>query len=53
MKMEPVEEVIIDVDEGYASSVIDSLNRRKGEMVDMRSAGAGKTRLVFHAPSRG
>jgi GTP-binding protein len=52
-KMEPIEEVIIDVDEGYASSVIDSLNRRKGEMVDMRTAGAGKTRLVFHAPSRG
>ena len=52
-QVEPVEEVTIDVDEEHASTVIDSLNRRKGEMVDMRQAGAGKTRIVFHAPSRG
>jgi len=52
-KMEPIEEVIIDVDEDYASTVIDSLNKRKAEMVDMRQAGAGKSRLTFHAPSRG
>ena len=50
---EPMEEVTIDVDEEYASTVVDSLNRRKGEMLDMRSAGAGKTRLLFRAPSRG
>ena len=52
-RLEPVEEVTIDVDEEFSSTVVDSLNRRKGEMQDMRSAGAGKTRLVFHAPSRG
>ena len=52
-RLEPIEEVTIDVDEDYASAVVDSLNRRKGEMVDMRSAGAGKTRLLFLAPSRG
>lgn len=52
-KLEPIEEVIIDVDEEYSSTVIDSLNRRKAEMIDMRQAGAGKTRLTFHAPSRG
>ena len=52
-RLEPIEEVTIDVDEDYASTVVDSLNRRKGEMVDMRSAGAGKTRLLFLAPSRG
>ena len=52
-RLEPIEEVTIDVDEEYASAVVDSLNRRKGEMVDMRSAGAGKTRLLFLAPSRG
>ena len=51
--LEPLEEVIIDVDADYASTVIDMLNRRKGEMQDMREAGSGKTRLVFHAPSRG
>jgi len=50
---EPMEEVTIDVDEEFASSVVDSLNRRKGEMLDMRAAGAGKTRLLFRAPSRG
>ena len=52
-KMEPVEEVTIDVDEEYSSGVVDSMNRRKAKMVDMRSAGAGKTRMLFHAPSRG
>ena len=52
-RMEPIEEVIIDVDEEYSSSVVDALNRRKGEMIDMRASGAGKTRLIFHAPSRG
>jgi GTP-binding protein len=50
---EPIEEVIVDVDSDYASTVIDSLNQRKAEMVDMRTAGAGKTRLTFLAPSRG
>ena len=49
---EPIEEVTIDVDEEFASTVIDALNRRKGETVDMRAAGAGKTRILFHAPSR-
>jgi GTP-binding protein len=52
-KMEPVEEVTIDVDEDYSSTVVDSMNRRKAVMMDMRSSGAGKTRIVFHAPSRG
>ncbi|MDC1051228.1 translational GTPase TypA [bacterium] len=52
-QLEPMEEVTIDVDEEFSSGVVDSLNRRKGEMLDMRSAGAGKTRLVFRAPSRG
>ena len=52
-KMEPIEEVTIDVDEEYSSSVIDKMNRRKADMVDMRSAGAGKSRIIFHAPSRG
>ena len=50
---EPIEEVTIDVDEEYASTVVDKMNRRKAEMLDMRSSGAGKQRIVFHAPSRG
>lgn len=52
-RMEPIEEVTIDVDEEYSSSVVDKMNRRKADMVDMRSSGAGKSRIVFHAPSRG
>jgi GTP-binding protein len=52
-RQEPMEEVTIDVDEEFASTVVDSLNRRKGEMLDMRAAGAGKIRLLFRAPSRG
>ena len=52
-RIEPMEEVTIDVDDEFSSTVVDSMNRRKGEMLDMRAAGAGKTRIVFLAPSRG
>ena len=51
--MKPIEEVTIDVDEEYSSTVVDKMNRRKAEMTDMRSSGAGKTRITFLAPSRG
>jgi GTP-binding protein len=50
---EPMEEVQIDVDSEYVGSVVESMNLRKGQMIDMRSTGAGKTRLLFIAPSRG
>ena len=53
IRLEPIEEVIIDVDEEYVSAVVDGMNQRKGSMLDMRAAGAGKTRIIFHAPSRG
>ncbi len=52
-RTEPIEEVIIDVDDEYTSTVVDGMNQRKGEMQDMRASGAGKTRLIFLAPSRG
>ena len=52
-KLEPIEEVTIDVDEEFSSTVIDSMNKRKGEMIDMRTAGASKSRLIFRVPSRG
>lgn len=52
-RLEPVEEVIIDVDDEYSGSVVEKMNLRKGQMVDMRPSGSGKTRLTFHAPSRG
>ena len=52
--MEPVEEATIDVDDDYSGAVIEKLTgARKGELVEMRPAGAGKTRIIAHAPSRG
>ena len=53
-RLEPVEEVIIDVDDDFTGVVIEKLTGdRKGELVDMRPAGHGKTRIVAHVPSRG
>ena len=53
-RMEPVEEVTIDVDDEYTGSVVEKLTgARKGELVEMRPAGAGKTRIIAHVPSRG
>jgi GTP-binding protein len=51
--MEPVEEVVIDVDDEYSGVVIEKMSIRKAEMKDMRSTGGNKTRIIFHAPSRG
>jgi GTP-binding protein len=52
-RLEPIEEVVVDVDEDYAGVVVEKMGSRKGEMTDMRPSGGGKTRLVFLAPSRG
>ena len=50
---EPIEEVVVDVDEEYAGAVVASVSERKGELQEMRPSGGGKQRLVFLAPSRG
>jgi GTP-binding protein len=53
-KLEPIEEVTIDVDDEYSGTVIEKLTgNRRGDLVEMRPAGAGKTRIVAHVPSRG
>ena len=53
-RLEPVEEVTIDVDDEYSGSVIEKITgARKGELAEMRPAGAGKTRIIAHVPSRG
>jgi GTP-binding protein len=52
-KLEPIEEVIVDVDEDYAGIVVQKVSERKGELRDMRPSGTGRQRLVFHAPTRG
>jgi len=52
-RLEPIEEVVIDVDEEHSGVVVQKLNERKGDMMEMKPSGAGKLRLVFHVPSRG
>jgi GTP-binding protein len=50
---EPIEEVIIDVDEEFSGIVVQKLSERRAELVEMRPSGGGRLRLVFHAPTRG
>ncbi len=52
-KQEPIEEITMDLDEEYSSKIIDSMNRRKGKLVDLKDTGKNKKRLIFHAPTRG
>ncbi len=52
-KLEPIEEVQVDVDEPYAGVVVESISNRRGEMTDMRPSGGGKVRITFLAPARG
>ena len=52
-KLEPVEEVVIDVDNEYSGPVVEAVSTRKGELQDMRPSGGGKQRLTFLCPSRG
>ena len=51
--LEPVEEVVIDVDEEYSGTVVQKMSERKAEMIEMRPSGGNRLRLVFHAPTRG
>ena len=50
---EPIEEVVVDVDDEFSGVVIEKMSVRRAELQDMRPSGGGKTRLVFHAPARG
>ncbi len=51
--LEPVEEVVIDVDEEYSGTVVQKMSERRAEMVEMRPSGGNRQRLVFYAPTRG
>ncbi|PWV98268.1 GTP-binding protein TypA/BipA [Hoeflea marina] len=51
--LEPIEEVVIDVDEGHSGVVVQKMSERKGEMIELRPSGGDRLRLVFHAPTRG
>ncbi len=50
--LEPIEEVVIDVDDAFSGAVIEKLSQKKAELAEMKPSGAGKTRLILHAPSR-
>ncbi len=52
-KLEPLEEVTIDLDEEFSSKIIDSMNKRKGKLIDLKDTGKNKKRLIFHTPTRG
>ena len=52
-RLEPLEEIHVDVDSEHVGSVVEALNKRKADMIEMRESGAGKTRLTFIGPSRG
>jgi GTP-binding protein len=51
--LEPIEEVVIDVDEEHSGIIVQKLSERRGEMMEMRPSGGGRLRLVFHVPTRG
>jgi GTP-binding protein len=50
---EPLEEVVIDVDEEHSGVVVQKMSERKAELAEMRPSGGHRTRLVFFAPTRG
>jgi GTP-binding protein len=52
-RLEPIEEVVIDVDEQHSGTVVEKMSMRKAELQELKPAGGGKTRMVFLAPSRG
>ncbi|MGA8387684.1 MAG: translational GTPase TypA [Pseudolabrys sp.] len=51
--LEPIEEVVIDLDEEHSGIVVQTMAERKADMMEMKPSGGGRLRLVFHAPTRG
>src|SRR5690349_10703950 len=51
--LEPIEEVVIDVDEEFSGVVVQKMSERRAEMIEMRPSGGNRQRLVFYAPTRG
>jgi GTP-binding protein len=51
--LEPIEEVVIDLDEEHSGIVVQKMAERKADMREMKPSGGGRLRLVFHAPTRG
>jgi GTP-binding protein len=53
VKMEPYENLTVDVEDATQGSVMEDLGKRKGELQDMVSDGKGRTRLEYRIPARG
>ena len=51
--LEPIEEVVVDLDEEHQGAVVQKLSERKADLIEMKPSGGGRVRLVFHAPTRG
>lgn len=52
--LEPIEEVVVDVDEEFSGVVVEKLGQKRAELIEMIPSQVGnKVRLIFHAPSRG
>ena len=51
--LEPIEEVVVDLDEEHQGAVVQKLSERKADLIEMKPSGGGRIRLVFHAPTRG
>ncbi|MEM8914252.1 MAG: translational GTPase TypA [Pseudomonadota bacterium] len=52
-RLEPIEEVVVDVDDEFAGTVVNKLAERKGDLLEMRPTGGAKQRLILHVPTRG
>jgi GTP-binding protein len=52
-KLEPYEELAIDVPEDYLGAVIEKLGPRRGEMIEMKNPGQGLVRVLYRIPARG
>jgi GTP-binding protein len=50
---DPIEAVVIDVDEEHSGVVVQKMSERKADLIEMRPSGGHRLRLVFHAPTRG
>ncbi len=52
-RLEPYEELVVDVPEGIIGVVMEKLGPRRAEMIDMRNPGKGRARIRFRVPARG
>lgn len=51
--LEPIEELQVDLDDEFSGVIIEKITQRKGNLIEMKPSGAGKTRLIFSIPTRG